>query len=331
MTATIRVQEPPASLIRDPLDFPSAASSSGRGSAAVVDGTGDAGRIPRPPVPPLTPRRLLARTMLLVTGILSGSLFLQLVVVSRVQHISSQNQAFDEFRSNLANGSMPTGPAGEDRRELAGGTPVAYLEIPSIGLSEVTGEGTAAGDLYRGPGHQRNTPLPGQFGVSVIQGRRLLYGGPFGHLDKLAVDDEVRVTTGQGTFEFLVVSIRRAGDLAPEPPASGTSRLVLATADGWALMPDDVLRVDAELIGTAVGGPSVVGVTRPEERLLAGDTSTLWVLAIWLQALIAVVLAAMWAWTTWGRAQAWVVFVPPTLLIGLAAAGEIARLLPNVS
>ncbi len=332
MTATVQAQEPRVldSLVEEADDFSWTASWQASDATSVSE-TQVEGGISRPPIPPLTPRRAIARTMLLVTGILSASMFLQQVIVSRVQHISSQNQAFDEFRNELATGALPVGPAGDDRRELAGGTPVAYLEIPAIELQEVVGEGTADGDLYRGPGHQRNTPLPGQVGVSVIQGRRFLYGGPFGHLDELKVDDEVRVTTGQGTFEFRVLGVRRAGDLVPEPPASGTSRLVLATADGWALMPDDVLRVDAELMGTAVGGPSVIGVTHPEERLLSGDTSTLWALAIWLQALIAVVLAAMWAWTRWGRAQAWVVFVPPIVLIGLAAAGEIARLLPNVS
>jgi hypothetical protein len=64
---------------------------------------------------------------------------------------------------------------------------------------------------------------------------------------------------------------------------------------------------------------------------MAADTGTLWVLAFWLQALTLVVLAAVWAWHRWGHAQAWVVFVPPLLLVGLAVAGEAARLLPNLA
>ena len=63
---------------------------------------------------------------------------------------------------------------------------------------------------------------------------------------------------------------------------------------------------------------------------MAGDTRTLWVLAFWLQALIALSLAAVWAWHRWGRAQTWVVMLPPLLLVGLAASGEVARMLPNL-
>ena len=63
---------------------------------------------------------------------------------------------------------------------------------------------------------------------------------------------------------------------------------------------------------------------------MAGDATTLWALALWLQALIALSLGVVWAWHRWGRAQAWVVFLPPMLLVGLSAAGEAARLLPNL-
>jgi len=38
----------------------------------------------------------------------------------------------------------------------------------------------------------------------------------------------------------------------------------------------------------------------------------------------------VWAWYRWGRPQAWIVFLPPMLFVGLGAAGEIVRLLPNL-
>ena len=63
---------------------------------------------------------------------------------------------------------------------------------------------------------------------------------------------------------------------------------------------------------------------------MGADASTLWALAFWLQALIVLTLGAVWAWHRWGRAKAWVVFLPPLLLVGLAASGEAARLMPNL-
>ena len=63
---------------------------------------------------------------------------------------------------------------------------------------------------------------------------------------------------------------------------------------------------------------------------MAGDSRTLRTLALWLQALIVLTVGAVWAWHRWGRAQAWVVFLPPLLLVGLFASGEAIRLLPNL-
>ena len=56
----------------------------------------------------------------------------------------------------------------------------------------------------------------------------------------------------------------------------------------------------------------------------------MWALALWLQAMIALALGAAWAWHRWGRAQAWIVFIPPLVLVGLYVSNEAARLLPNL-
>jgi len=48
---------------------------------------------------------------------------------------------------------------------------VALLSIPAIGISAmVVVEGTTPENLTLGPGHLRDTPLPGQAGISVIFG-----------------------------------------------------------------------------------------------------------------------------------------------------------------
>jgi len=284
-------------------------------------------------VPPLSPRMQLVRASLVLFLVMTTTLLLQLVLISSLQQSAAQGRAFDDFRSELAKGTAPIGPTDSGGRMLAIGTPVAYLEIPSIGLHQVVGEGTTAAALFDGPGHRRDTPLPGQVGSSVIFGRRAAFGGPFDRIAELDEGDTMTVTTGQGVFEFRVMGVRNEGEPAPAAPAAGEARLMLVTAAGRAFLPDGVLRVDAELTGTAVVGPARViraASLPPEERVMAGDTRTLWVLAFWLQALIALSLAAVWAWHRWGRAQTWVVMLPPLLLVGLAASGEVARMLPNL-
>lgn len=285
-------------------------------------------------IPPLSPRLQLVRTALLIALVLSVTLLLQLVVVSRLQQSAAQQRAFDNFRADLAKGTAPIGPADNEGVELRPGTPVAYLEIPEIGLKQVIGESTSPSVLFTGPGHRRDTPLPGQVGVSVVYGRRAVYGGPFAGIGELTEGDEVLVTTGQGEFTFRVQGVRREGDPVPAALSPGAARLTLATADGFPFLPDGVLRVDAELDGDAVGGAAravSANELAAEEQIMGGDTRTLWALALWLQALIVLALVAVWAWHRWGRAQTWVVFLPPLLLVGLAASGEAARLLPNLS
>ncbi len=285
-------------------------------------------------VPPLSPRMQLVRACLVLLFALTATLLLQLMFVSSLQSRAAQRQAFTSFRAELANGTAPTGPTTEAGRVLALGTPVAFIEIPSIGLRQVVGEGTAASELLHGPGHRRDTPLPGQVGTSVLFGRRAAFGGPFSRIAELTKGAEIKVTTGQGAdFTFRVIAVRRDGDPALAAAARGTSRLTLVTAAGRAFFPEGVLRVDADLEGQAVVGParliSASGLPAAE-RLMAGDTRTLWALALWLQALIALSIGAVWAWHRWGRVQTWIVFLPALLLVGLCVSGEAARLLPNL-
>lgn len=263
----------------------------------------------------------------------SACLTLHLVVVSAVQQKASQQLAFDRFRAQLAEGTAAVGPTDSEGRQLAPGAPVAYLEIPAIGVKEVVVEGTSSSELLTGPGHRRDTALPGQAGTSVVMGRRAAFGGPFARLADLEAGDLVRATTGQGVFEYRVTGTRQEGDPMPEGPGLGEARLVLATAAGPAYVPSGVLWVDAELSGPAQFGPArlVEAASLPaEEVALAVDTGTLWSLVLWLQALVVVLGAAIWAWHRLGRARTWVVGVPPVLLVGLATAGEVARLLPNL-
>lgn len=284
-------------------------------------------------IPPLGPRLQLVRAVLVLVCLVSTTLLLQLTVISSLQHSSAQARQFDRLRQELAIGTAPIGPTDADGDVLPLGTPVAYLEVPSIGLEEVIAEGTTSDVLFDGAGHRRDTPLPGQIGTSIVLGRRAAFGGPFSDIASLKAGDAITVTTGQGTFTYHVIDVRREGD--PVPPAldAGSSRLVLVTASGGAFLPGGVLRVDADLDGVAVVGPArlLTGSTLPaRERAMEGDTSTLWALALWVQALLVIAVGVVVGWKRWGRGRTWVVFLPPLVLVSLCVSGEVARLLPNL-
>jgi sortase A len=84
------------------------------------------------------------------------------------------------------------------------GGPLGTIEIPRIGMSGVMVAGVRVNDLKKGVGHFPDTPVPGQQGNSAIAGHRTTYGAPFYRIDELEPGDEVRVTTLQGSFVYLV-------------------------------------------------------------------------------------------------------------------------------
>lgn len=287
----------------------------------------------RSDVAPLGPRAHLFRAVLLTLAVVATMVVLHLLVLSGFQHAGAQQRKYDEFRSQLANGTAPTGPLDEGGRELPIGTPVAFMTIPSIGLREVVSEGTASATLADGPGHRRDSMLPGQFGTSVVYGRHSAFGGPFGNIDELVAGDAIEVTTGQGEFAYRVIGVRRAGDPLPPAVDGDSARLVLVTADGPPFVPSGVVRVDADLVGDGVVGTQRVRSASQlpsSEQLLHGDTRSLWLLALWLQAALLVSLGAVYVWQRCGRAFAWIVFGPAIVLVTVFAASELARLLPNL-
>lgn len=283
--------------------------------------------------PPLSPGLELTRSALIIVFVLSGALVLQLVVVGGFQQRSAQQSLFDRLRGELAQGVAPTGPMTRSGRPLPVGTPMAYLEIPSIRLRQVVAEGTDAATLFAGPGHRRDSPFPGQLGGSVILGRRTAFGGPFSRLAELRSGERVQVTTGAGVFQFRVTGVRHDHDPAPNPLTSTEGRLVLITADGSPLAPSGVLRVDTELTVAGLAGdrPLFTAASLPlPERMMQLDSQTLWALVMWLQALLLVAVGGVWAWHRWHRAKAWVVFLPVLVLVFSFTSEQALRLLPNL-
>ena len=99
---------------------------------------------------------------------------------------------------------------------------MARIKIPSIGLDSRVVQGVAPADLKRGPGHYLNTPMSGELGNAAIAGHRTTYGEPFADLDRVAVGDEIIVTTVAGRFMY-----RMTGSEIVAPSASE----VVATTD----------------------------------------------------------------------------------------------------
>ncbi len=77
---------------------------------------------------------------------------------------------------------------------ISDGDAMARIEIPRISLTKTVISGVTVKDLRDGPGHFRNTPLPGQKGNAAIAGHRTTYGAPFSRIDELSPGDQIIIT-----------------------------------------------------------------------------------------------------------------------------------------
>jgi sortase A len=302
-------------------------------------------RLPKPPKPPrrmpkavkvlapMSPRRLAVRMATTLVAVVLLGMVAYLTGYSGLAHVIAQDRLNQELRAQLDAGTLPVSEGTFEDVLLVDGAPVAQLQIPQIGVDETVVEGTTAGDLEAGPGHRRDTMLPGQAGASVIMGRAAAFGGPFGRLQELQLGTTFTVVTGQGKQTFSVIGVRYAGDPSPAPLTAGKSRLILETARGPAFLPTGVVRVDADLVSPVQppGARATLHAGLPPAALeLAGDSSRLWALVFALQALVLVEVGAVWTYRRIGARQAWIVFVPLVLLAVLVTADQTVRLLPNL-
>ncbi|WP_418059997.1 sortase [Pimelobacter simplex] len=296
-------------------------------TTAVAEETGRRRRTPPPPPPPKE-SGLVVSSALTVIALICLWLVVHLLLFGTISHDRAQSLLRGELRQQLAAATAPVGPTIEP------GAPVAMMSIPALGVDEVVVEGTAAGDLFAGPGHRRDTVLPGQVGASTVYGRSTTYGAPFRHLADLGVGDLVKVTMAQGEITFRVIAVRRDGDRLPQPRPDGAARLTLVTADGQGrlgnLMPGDTVYVDAE---AAQGFPSPGGfspVVPESEEAMKSGTEALPLLTLWLALLIVLVVATILARQRWTRGQVWVVAVAPLLAMSWLVTDTAMRLLPNL-
>jgi sortase A len=255
---------------------------------------------------------LLALLILGFVGYLFGA--------SRIQEASAQSRLYTTLAYQLGQDLAPLGPA-----KL--GAPDAILDIPSIGVHNlVVVEGTTSEQLADGPGHLRNTPLPGQEGLSVIFGRRATFGAPFARLGDLRSGDRIYTITQQGKSTYKVVAI---GDSQHPVQDTNLNRLALLTASS-ADVPAYYLEIDADLTSRVNNGYVNLPPIGPSEQAMAGDPNALVLTMVWGLALVLVGVGGAVGAARWNAWPVYLVLAPAVLAVVWNLYENLAAVLPNL-
>jgi sortase A len=253
-------------------------------------------------------RRICGLALLGIGVVLALFLVYEFVFTGMREH-RSQRALLPQFEQRMATGTF------DDPAAPVPSGPVALLEIPSIGVHEVVVQGSSPSDLKQGPGHLPGSPLPGEFGNSVILGHNRLYGGPFGEIRSLHAGDTIVAVTGQGRFEYeveKVVTVAPGDKDVIGPALESMMTLVTSTSP----TSNDRVAVLAKLHGDPVAVPQ-----RPQtfagqdERGTSGDSTGLLLAIIWGALLAATVAVAVRLHAIWPRAAAHLVTTPVMLLL----------------
>jgi sortase A len=274
---------------------------------------------PAEPAGPISATRCVAISALLL-AVLTVGFVGYLLGISRIQEASAQRRLYSTLAGELGQDIGPLGPT-------RAGAPVAVLDMPRIGMADmVVVEGTTPENLTAGPGHLRNTPLPGQLGLSVIFGRRVTFGAPFARLGSLRPGDKITAITQQGKSVYKVVAV---GDSQHPVKDTTLNRLVLLTTSS-PNVPTYYLEVDADLVSTVHNGPVQMPVIGPSEQALAGDSGALVLTMVWGLALMIVSIGAAVGAARWSPWPVYLTVAPAVLAIVWNLYENFAALLPNL-
>jgi sortase A len=244
--------------------------------------------------------------------------------VSGLGESHAQIALYDKLRIELGGLTSQVAPIAA----TTPGAPVAILNIPAIGIKHmVVVEGTSPENLELGPGHLRDSPLPGEYGVSQIFGRRATFGAPFGRLTKLKRGDTVTAITGQGVSRYVVVA-RGSSTRAVENP--DPNQLILVTACS-AVVPTSYCYYDADLTSSPQQDPGGRPAVSTAELPLGGDTGALVLAMIWGLALLLISAASTVAAARWSPRLAYLAASPLVLAVLWNLYQNLAALLPNLS
>jgi sortase A len=257
-----------------------------------------------------------------------------LYFLSGVQEARAQTTLYARMQGELAQAVAPTGPmipghpASPASLAAVPGDPIALLDIPAIGISNmVIVEGTSPENLTLGPGHLRDTPFPGQAGISVVFGRRETFGGPFGNLPQLRKGDVITTTTGQGQARYQVIALSDSSK--PVPFSEIPNQILLVTADSR-IAPAHYIEVEAKLLGSPFPESGYVPVVGPSEVALGRDPYALIPAMVWAIALAAAALTGSFLAGRWSRWPAWIVTISAIIAILWNLFESLSALLPNL-
>jgi sortase A len=122
--------------------------------------------------------------------------------------------------------------AAREARNAPAGAALGTLAIPTLGVHFPLIQGTTGSSLALGPGHYRETDLPGEGGTIAIAGHRTTYLAPFRDINELAPGDLIHLQMPYGRFTYVVQrsEIVAPNDWAITDPA-GYERLVLSSCN----------------------------------------------------------------------------------------------------
>ena len=257
-----------------------------------------------------------------------------LYVLSGVQEARSQTILYARMQGELGQGTAPTGPAIPGHpvtpASLAAvpGDPIALLDIPSIHLRDVViVEGTSAEDMTLGPGHLRDTPFPGQAGISVVFGRRATFGAQFADVPQLRKGDLITTITSQGLAHYTVIAVSNSSK--PVPFREFPIQLLLVTADSQ-IAPAHYIEVEAKLLTSPQPESGYLPSVSSAEVALGRDPYALIPAMAWAIALAAAALCGSLLAARWSRWGAWLVTIPVIIAIVWNLYESLSALLPNL-
>jgi len=195
-----------------------------------------------------------------------------------------QGLLLERYRTSIDKAAnQSTGLGGVEVSSIAPsiGSAVGILEIGAIGMRQVVVEGTAASNTMVGPGHVPGTAAPGQPGNAVIVGRNSMYGGPFGDLSKMAVGDQIVVSTTQGQSLYEVtdagsVQLNNAATptAAPKVPAPTPSPTTTSTTVAPEVDPAATTETTVEATTTTVAAEETTTTVEGETATTEAPTTT---------------------------------------------------------
>lgn len=148
-----------------------------------------------------------SRNLFLIVGVLLLGYCGYVLLDARLFQ-AAEDRRFQQQVSSARPTAASTGDLRDVQAAPAAGETLGKIEIDRIGVAAMILEGIDNRTLRRAVGHVPGTPLPGQPGNAAIAGHRDTF---FRALRKIQRDDEIKLTTVDGSYRYLVDSLQVVG------------------------------------------------------------------------------------------------------------------------